>query len=59
MGEFEALSNLGVHDMAPQQIKALREKTLVSRARLQAPIVVDLIRHCACTITDSHLPARC
>jgi len=32
MGEFEALSHLAVHEMPPQQIKALREKAHVSQA---------------------------
>lgn len=30
MGEFEALCHLGVHEIPPQQIKALREKAHVS-----------------------------
>jgi hypothetical protein len=32
MGEFEGLCNLDVHEIPPQQIKALREKAHVSQA---------------------------
>lgn len=32
MGEFEALCDLGVREMPPQEIKALREKAHVSQA---------------------------
>lgn len=32
MGEFDALCNLGVEEMPPQKIKALREKAHVSQA---------------------------
>lgn len=32
MGEFEALCNLDVHEIQPQQIKALREQSNVSQA---------------------------
>lgn len=32
MGEFEALSQLDVHDMLPEQIKSLRERTRLSQA---------------------------
>lgn len=32
MGEFDALCRLDVHEMTPQQIKALREKARVSQS---------------------------
>ena len=32
MGEFEALCNLDVHEIQPQKIKALRERSNVSQA---------------------------
>ncbi|TVR63972.1 MAG: DNA-binding transcriptional regulator [Candidatus Competibacteraceae bacterium] len=42
MGEFEALCHLDVHEMPPQKIKSLREKTHVSQAVLAAVLNTSL-----------------
>jgi len=42
MGEFEALCNLDVHEIPPQQIKALREKAHVSQAVFAAVLNTSL-----------------
>lgn len=42
MGEFEALCNLDVHEMRPQQIKALREQARVSQAVFAAVLNTSL-----------------
>jgi len=42
MGEFEALCNLDVHEIQPQQIKALREKANVSQAVFAAVLNTSL-----------------
>ena len=42
MGEFEALCNLDVHEIHPQQIKALREQANVSQAVFAAVLNISL-----------------
>lgn len=42
MGEFEALCNLDVHEIQPQQIKALREQSNVSQAVFAAVLNTSL-----------------
>jgi putative transcriptional regulator len=42
MGEFEALCNLDVHEIPPQQIKALRERAHVSQAVFAAVLNTSL-----------------
>lgn len=42
MGEFEALCHLDVHEMSPQKIKALREKTRTSQAVFAAVLNTSL-----------------
>ena len=42
MGEFEALCNLDVHEIPPQQIKALREQAHVSQAVFAAVLNTSL-----------------
>ena len=42
MGEFEALCNLDVHEILPQQIKALRERSNVSQAVFAAVLNTSL-----------------
>jgi len=42
MGEFEALCHLDVHEIPPQQIKALREKAHVSQAVFAAVLNTSL-----------------
>ncbi len=42
MGEFEALCNLDVHEIQPQQIKALRERSNVSQAVFAAVLNTSL-----------------
>lgn len=42
MGEFEALCNLDVHEIPPQQIKALREQANVSQAVFAAVLNTSL-----------------
>ncbi len=42
MGEFDALRHLDVHDMQPQQIKALREQAHFSQAVFAAVLNTSL-----------------
>jgi len=42
MGEFDALCHLDVHEMPPQKIKSLREKTHVSQAVFAAVLNISL-----------------
>jgi len=42
MSEFKALCNLDVHEITPQQIKALREKAQVSQAVFAAVLNTSL-----------------
>lgn len=42
MGEFEALSQLDVHEMPPQKIKALRKRTHLSQAVFAAVLNTSL-----------------
>lgn len=42
MGEFDALCHLGVHEMAPQTIKSLREHAHVSQAVFAAVLNISL-----------------
>lgn len=42
MGEFEALSKLGVREMSPQEIKSLREKAHLSQAVFAAVLNTSL-----------------
>lgn len=42
MGEFDALCNIDVHEIPPQQIKALREQSHVSQAVFAAVLNTSL-----------------